>query len=126
MLRKIFQPKTAAIVAAIVSIPIAVIYFAVFLHVDWVNTMLKAVFTNNGEQPNALGFIFVFGGMFVLPFAFVLSLIPMLRRGVDGKRHLYLLNCIVAVLIAILMFQTLGGMVKDIYHCDILKIPNCD
>ena len=51
----------------------------------------------------------------------VVSLLPILK-----DRRLYVVNAIVGV--AFVVFTLLGwhGLVNDFYHCDVLKIPNCD
>ena len=51
----------------------------------------------------------------------LVTLLPILR-----KRRLYVVNAIVGL--AFLVFALFGGyeLGKDFYHCDILKIPNCD
>lgn len=51
----------------------------------------------------------------------VVALLPILR-----DRHLYIVNAIVgAVFIAFALFAGYGLSI-DVYHCNILKIPNCD
>jgi hypothetical protein len=51
----------------------------------------------------------------------LIALLPILK---DGR--LYMVNAIVgAVLIAFALFAGYG-LAVDVYHCDILKIPNCD
>lgn len=51
----------------------------------------------------------------------VVALWPVLR-----ERRVYVVNAIVGV--ALVWFALFGGyeLGKDFYHCDILKIPNCD
>ena len=51
----------------------------------------------------------------------VVALLPLLR-----ERRLYRVNEIVGA--ACIAFTLFGGyeLGKDFYHCDILKIPNCD
>lgn len=51
----------------------------------------------------------------------LLALLPILK-----ERRLYIVNAIVGI--AFLVFSLFCGYAlgKDFYHCDILKIPNCD
>jgi hypothetical protein len=51
----------------------------------------------------------------------LVALLPILK-----DRRLYIVNAIVGM--AFLVFALFGGYAlgKDFYHCDILKIPNCD
>lgn len=51
----------------------------------------------------------------------LVALFPILRN-----KRLYVINAVVGV--AFLAFAVFGGyeLGKDFYHCDILKIPNCD
>lgn len=65
-------------------------------------------------------------GLLALPVAFVVCLSPVLRKGADGKRHLYIVNLILVAIILVLMVPTWGGLAEEVYRCDILQIPNCD
>jgi hypothetical protein len=66
------------------------------------------------------------GGLFALPFALACALYPMVRSGADGKRHSFLLNLILALVILVPLSLIAWGFSEAFYRCDILKIPNCD
>lgn len=51
----------------------------------------------------------------------IVALVPLLK-----EKRLYIVNAIVGtVLVAFALFAGYGLSI-DVYHCDILKIPNCD
>lgn len=71
--------------------------------------------------PNAYMQAFILGLVFLVFVGGLISLYPVIKT-----RRLLVLNLLVAILF--IGFSYLGGygLAKDIYHCDILQIPNCD
>lgn len=104
----------------------AMLFAAVVWDIAWLEDAFKTILTNGDGRPNAFGIVYMGGGLLFLPVGLVMALLPMLRRGADGKRHLYVLNVIVVVCILAIMTETWGQIIKDVYRCDIQKIPNCD
>lgn len=119
-------PSRAAILAAIMAFPMAVLIPSVFLDIDIVESALKSIFTTNGADLNGIGRIFVFGGLVLLPVAFVTAISPMLRRGADGRRRIYVANLIIAVIVLALLSPVVNGIGEEIYRCEVLDVPNCD
>ncbi len=55
-----------------------------------------------------------------------IALYPMLQKGVDGKRRIYIANTFVTFgLLAFFVTVTIA-LGSEIYTCDILQIPQCD
>lgn len=68
--------------------------------------------------PNILGRIVLFGGMSLLPVAFVLNLQPMLKReGPEGARRLYAVNLMVGAILALLIVVTWGALLVEQIYC---------
>jgi len=61
-----------------------------------------------------------------LPVGAFIAARPMLERGADGRRRLYLLNTVVAAFMLVMFVMLAAGLGADIYRCDVLQIPNCD
>lgn len=67
----------------------------------------------------------MFGGMLLLPVAFVLNLRPMLKReGPEGKRKLHAINLIVGAIILLLIIFTWGALLVEEIYC--LQGIRCD
>ncbi len=118
--------KKSAIIGFLLSLPIAVLLSSIVFRITVIESFLKMILTNDGDRPNGLGFAFMIGGLVALPFALAISLWPMLRKDKKGKRHFYLVNALVAVLVLILMIPTWGALAEEVYRCDVLQVPNCD
>ena len=88
--------------------------------------VVRDAVTLEGGRPNALGWAAILGGLLLLPVAFVVTLLPMMRMGPNRKRRLYAVNLLVCAVIATPMTATLVGIGEEIYQCEIRGIPNCD
>ncbi len=119
-------PVRAAVIAAVLALPMAFLYAGIELEMTAVETFFKSFLTDDGDRPNTLGFIYMGIGMLALPVGLVIALWPMFKKGTDGKRHVHIANVLVAIVIVIIMWPTWGGVMKDFVKCDILEIPNCD
>lgn len=64
--------------------------------------------------------------LLLLPLGAFIIIRPMLQKGTDGKRKLYFVNAMLAVLLLLVFVVLAVALGSDIYRCDILKIPNCD
>lgn len=116
----------AALAAGILAIPMGLLILGIFFGATPIESALKSVLTIDGNTPNLFGRIFMFMALFGLPVGLLVTLWPMAKKGTDGKRKAYPINIVVAIIIALMMIPTWGGLAQDIYRCDILKIPNCD
>lgn len=114
-----------ALIAFALVLPVGLIVSSIVFEIAWLETMFNSFLTNNGDRPTTFGYIFMGTGLVLLPIGLVLALWPMCTKQ-KGKRIIYILNVLVAALILALLIEIFGGLVKDFYHCDILRIPNCD
>jgi hypothetical protein len=51
---------------------------------------------------------------------------PLCQKGLDGKRHFYVANAVLATLLGAIFIVLSVALGSEIYRCDILGIPNCD
>ena len=116
-----------ALAGLALALPIALLLGTIVFAIDPLETALKAIFTDDGDQPNVLGRIYMVGGLAALPVALVVSLWPVLAGGIGRARHrLHLANVAVALFVVALMAPTWGALADEAYRCDVLRIPNCD
>jgi hypothetical protein len=103
------NPTSAAITSLILSLPLGLTFVAFMFDIQPLIKPLNSLFTIEGQQGNInmLGRIVIFGGLLLLPVAFVLNLRSMLKRdGPEGKRRLYAINIIVGAIILLLVVFT--------------------
>ena len=121
------NPRSAAITSLMLSLPLGLTFVAFMFDIEPLIKPLNDLFTIEGQQGdiNTLGRIVIYGGLLLLPVAFVLNLQPMLKReGPEGKRRLYALNLIVGVAILLLITFTWGGLILEEIYC--LRGIRCD
>jgi len=119
------NPKLAAITSFIFSLPLGLTFVAFMFDIEPLVKPLNNLFTIDGQQINNLGRIVIFGGLLLLPLAFVLNLRSLLRKeGPEGKRRLYALNLIVGAAILLLITFTWGGLILEEIYC--LRGIHCD
>jgi hypothetical protein len=121
------NPRGAAITSLALSLPLGLIFVAFMFDIQPLVKPLNDLFTIEGSQGdiNMLGRIVIFGGLLLLPVAFVLNLRPILRKeGPEGKRRLYVLNLVVGVAILLLITFTWGGLIMEEIYC--LRGIRCD
>jgi len=123
----ISNPRSAAITSLILAMPLGLTYVALMFNIEPLARVLNNLFTIEGQQGNInmLGRIVIFGGLLLLPVAFVLNLRPLFRKeGTEGKRKLYALNLIVGVAILLLITFTWGSLIMEEIYC--LRGIRCD
>ena len=121
------NPKLAAITSFIFSLPLGLTFVAFMCNIEPLVKPLNNLFTIEGQQGgmNTLGRIVVYGGLLLLPVAFVLNLRPLLKKeGPEGKRRLYALNLMVGAAILLLITFTWGGLILEEIYC--LRGIHCD
>jgi hypothetical protein len=64
--------------------------------------------------------------LLLFPVGAYVSMRPMLFKEKDGQIKIYILNSILAALLLAVFLFLFIPLAKDVYTCDILKIPNCD
>jgi hypothetical protein len=121
----ISNPRSAAITSLLLSLPLGLTFAAFMLDIEPLTKVLNSLLTIDGQQINVLGRIVIYGGLLLLPLAFVLNLRPMWRKeGPEGKRRLYLINLIVGIGILVLIIFTWGGLLVEEIYC--LQGIRCD
>jgi hypothetical protein len=118
------HPRSAAITSFILALPLGLLMLILFSDIERLIEPVESALTVDGV-PNLLGRIVLFGGMLLLPVAFVLNLQPMLKKeGSEGKRRLYALNLIVGAIILFLITVTWGALLVEEIYC--LRGIRCD
>ena len=118
------NPRSAAIASLILSLPLGLLILILFSGIEPLITAVESVLTVDGI-PNVFSRIVLFGGMLLLPVAFVLNLQPMLKRErPEGKRRLYTINLVVGAIILLLITVTWGGLLVEQIYC--LRGIRCD
>ena len=121
----ISNPRSAAITSLLLSLPLGLTFAAFMLDIEPLTKVLNNLLTIDGQQINVLGRIVIYGGLLLLPLAFVLNLRLMWRKeGPEGKRRLYLINLIVGIGILVLIIFTWGGLLMEEIYC--LQGIRCD
>lgn len=120
----LINPRSAAIASLLLILPLGLLLLILFSGIEPLITAVESVLTVEGT-PNVLGRMVLFGGMLLLPVAFVLNLWPMLKKeDPEGKRRLYRINLIVGAIIVLLIAVTWGGLIVEEIYC--LRGIRCD
>ncbi len=100
----------------VLSLPFAIANALVVLKSELFLSLLRPFGTTTGyEQVLVLTLITLVG------VGGLVTLVPLLR-----EKKLYVVNAIIGVGFIIFALFAGYGLGVDVYHCDILKIPNCD
>ncbi|MGH7180150.1 MAG: hypothetical protein ACREJC_22420, partial [Tepidisphaeraceae bacterium] len=83
-------------------------------------------FIRPGLHTSAFEYVLLVLVLGCLPVGAFIAARPMLERGADGRRRIYLLNAILAAFMVVVFVILSAGLAADIYRCDVLQIPNCD
>ena len=121
------DPRWAAITSFILSLAPGLTFMAFVFDMEPLVKPLNHLFTLEGRpgEINMLGRMVLFGGLLLLPLAFVLNLQPMLKRnGPEGKRSIFTINLIIGVAILLLIIFTWGGLLMEEMYC--LRGIRCD
>jgi hypothetical protein len=119
--QKLVSPNSAALVAAGLVLPFVVLNAIVSGRIEPFFSLIRP-----GFHTSPLEYVLLFGVVLLLPVGAFIALRPVVQLGADGRRRLYVLNGIVAVLLLTLFVALAVGLGSDIYTCDVLHVPNCD
>lgn len=119
-------PRLGAAWGLALAVPIGLLLLVVALQIEPLGALLRSILTDDGVQPNALGRVYMLGGLLLLPLALGVAAWPMIRRGADGRRHVHAANLAVVAVVAVLVVLTWGAFAEEVVRCDVLVIPNCD
>ncbi len=121
------NPKSAAIISIILALPLPILFIISWLEIEPFNGLLKTLFTEaDGYRQNALGATVTIGAALLLPVAFIVSLVPIVRNIRAGNSILANpINLLLAVALLVFITMFVGGIIVDQYPCWI-GVPNCD
>ena len=117
--------NSAAITGFILSVPLGLLFVIFNFEIEPLTARVTALFTVNGYDVNGLGRIVLISGLFLLPVAFLINLLPMLKKeGPEKKRSFYAINLIVGMTILLLIISAWGGLIMEQIYC--LRGIRCD
>jgi hypothetical protein len=119
---KLARHHRFALVGLLLFLPIGIVFSSAWLDIAIVRDLL----TDGGDRPNALGWTVIGGGLLMLPVALVVALLPMLRKGPNRRRRVYVVNLLVCAVVAIPFATILYGIGEEFYRCDVQGIQDCD
>ena len=122
----ISSPKSAALIGFILLLPLFILNVMAGLDIEAFDIFFRSIFSIDMYRINPLGSFVITVAILLLPVGLIFTLWPMLRKGADGKRRLYIVNLILAAFIFVFLVIFVGGMTSEVYRCDVLRIPNCD
>jgi hypothetical protein len=112
------NPRSAAVMSFILSLPLALPYIIFMFDIEPLTGLANRLLTIDGQQISNLGRIVLFGGLLLLPLAFFINLMPMLKReDPDQKRSRYTFNLIVGIGLLLLIAFTWGGLLLEEIQC---------
>jgi hypothetical protein len=119
------NPKSAAILSFILSLPLALPYIIFMFDIEPLTGLASRLLATDDQQINNLGRIVLFGGLLLLPPAFVINLAPFLKRkSPDQKNRFYAFNLILGMGLLLLITFTWGGLLLEEIQC--LRGMYCD
>ena len=114
------NPKSAAFISFILCLLLRVPLVVLISDIELLTRPLNNRFTVSGPgvDVNMLGRIVIFGGLVLLPVAFLFNLQPMLvREGPERRRILHRFTLIVGAAILLLLTFTWGGLLLNEIYC---------
>jgi hypothetical protein len=119
------NPKSAAILSFILSLPLALPYMIFMFDIEPLTGPANRLLTTEDQQISNLGRIILFGGLLLLPVAFTVNLIPFIKQESHyQKNKLYAFNLILGSGLLLLITFTWGGLLLEEIHC--LRGMYCD
>ena len=119
------NPTSAAIVSFFLSLPLVLLFIIFNFDIKPLTTLVTSWLTFNGSDVNGLGRLVLIGGLLLLPVAFVINLLPMLKKeGPEIKRKLPAANVIVGIIILMIILVSWGGLLVEEIYC--LQGIRCD
>ena len=119
------NPTSAAIVSFILALPLGLLFVIFNFDIKPLTTLVTSWLTFNGSEVNGLGRLILIGGLLLLPVAFVINLLPMLKKeGPEIKRKLRTANVIVGIIILMIIIVSWGGLLVEEIYC--LQGIRCD
>jgi len=117
----ITNPKPAAFGGFLLVLPLLFLNLIVVKRIEPFFSLIRPA-----SHTTTLEIVLLCTVLLLLPLGAFIAMRPALRKATDGKRKLYLVNSLLAVLLLIGFVTISGALGSDIYRCDVLQIPNCD
>ena len=119
------NPTSAALVSIILSLPLGLLFIIFNFEIKPLTTLVTSWLTFNGSDVNGLGRLVLIGGLLLLPVAFVINLLPLLKKeGPERKKKLHTANLIVGIIILTIILIFWGGLLVEEIYC--LRGIRCD
>jgi hypothetical protein len=119
------NPIAAAIVSLTLSLPLGLLFIIFNFDIKPMTTLVTSWLTFNGSDVNGLGRLVLIGGLLLVPIAFLINLLPVLKKeGPESKKKLHAANLIVGIIILIIILVSWGGLLMEEIHC--LQGIRCD
>ena len=114
------NPKSAAMMSFILCLPLALPYIIFMFDIEPLTGLANRLLTTDGQQINNLGRVLLFGGLLILPVAFIINLTPWGNQ----KKRLYAFNLVLGIALLLLITFTWGGLLLEQTQC--LRGIYCD
>ena len=122
--RNLFQvmrhPRTPALIGLLFILPFLVANAIVGNRIEPFFSLIRPGIHTSPREYVLLAIV-----LLLLPCGAFLALGPMLRKGADGTRRVYVVNGVVVALLLVVFAWLSIGLGSEIYRCDVLQIPNC-
>lgn len=114
------HPRLAAFVGFLFASPFVIMNFIVALR-------LEPFYSYLGSFPAIRNAMFLPLLLLLLfPIGAYIASRPMLHKDATGRRKLFVINAIVAILLLVSFVVLFTALGEEMYRCEVLKIPNCD
>jgi hypothetical protein len=117
----ISNPKLAALIGFCSALPFMMLNAIVGGRIEPFISMIRPTTHTSSLEYVLLAFV-----LLLLPLGAFVAVRPILQKGVDGTRKLYIANAILSVILVAGFVVITGALGEEIYRCDVLLIPNCD
>lgn len=123
---KRITPAVSLVMGLLLVIPLILMNVMAGLDMPSFDWFFRDVFTLGGFRTNPLGSLIILICILLLPLGAGILLMPTLQSGAAGKRRIYPVHLVLAILIFAGFVLFVGVLAEEIYRCDVLQIPNCD
>ncbi|MGH7598481.1 MAG: hypothetical protein ACREOI_19160 [bacterium] len=108
----ISKPKSAALLAFLLFLPAMLLNTIAANEIEPFFTFFK-VGTSGGFWANPIGYLAIIVCLLLLPVGGVIAIRPMIQKGADGTRRLYLINGILAAIMLVFFILVSGVLIAD-------------
>ena len=115
------NPRSAALISLLFIAPLILLNQIVGNRIEPFFSLIRP-----GIHTSPVEYVLLLFVCLLLPVGAFVAIQPMLRKGVDGKRKLYLVNRILATPLLMVFALISLAWGSEIYRCEILQIVNCD